>query len=140
MVASASQDSSATINEVRSEEGEVKSEERRVKNSCEEWTEMVWVATPLPDGGVTVTGKTYSYHTSTQEAKSEEGIVKNSSEAKSEERSVKNTSVSESSKTNDVKTTSKQSSDTVWTILSIWLLGVIAIVGLGYWLAKRNNK
>ncbi len=111
-----------------------------VKNSCEEWTEQVWIATPLPGGGVTVTGKTYSYHTSVKEVKSEEGRVKNSSEVKSEERSVKNTSVSKSSETNDVKTTFKRSPNEVLTILCIWLIGIVIIVYIGYWIARRNNK
>ncbi len=106
-----------------------------VKNSCEEWTEQVWIATPLPDGGVTVMGRTYNYHTSVKEVKSEEG-----KEVKSEERSVKNTSVSKSSETNDVKTTFKRSPNEVLTILCIWLIGIVIIVYIGYWIVKWNNK
>lgn len=123
--ASASQDSSASLSQ--------QVESLKVVTVVEDrWTEQAWIITPLPDGSVELKGKTH-------EQRKADSTVTVKAETRQRQTATVNKRRREEDK-NDVRTTSKHPPNEVASILLIWLTGIVALVGIGYYLVKRQNK
>ena len=125
--ASASLDSSASLSQ------QVESL-RMVTVTGELWTEQAWLITPLPDGSLQVKGKTH------EKRRSDSVVQAKAKQTQTAAATVKRRRTQQQESKNKVRTASKQSSNDVWDILWIWLAGIIAIVGIGYYLVKHQNK
>lgn len=124
--ASASQDSSASLSQ--------QVESLKVATVTEDrWTEQTWLITPLSDGSVELKGKTYEQRKADSTVTVKAGTIQQQNSTVNRRRQEKGKS--------DVRTTSKHPSNDVAIILSILLLTVmIAPLGIGYYLVKRQSK
>ena len=113
--ASASQDSSASLSQ--------QVESLKVVTVVEDrWTEQAWI----------IKGKTH-------EQRKADSTVTVKAETRQRQTATVNKRRREEDK-NDVRTTSKHPPNEVASILLIWLTGIVALVGIGYYLVKRQNK
>ena len=95
----------------------------------EKWVEQAWIITPLPDGGMEMKG-------SSHEARRTDSTTQSCNTAETKAATHSHHQKAE----NTDRTAKEERWNAILQTFSIWLAGAMVLAGMGYILAKHQNK